>query len=470
VNNGASSKIETSSLIASTQADLSQEQVEDFEEETDLERVSESKMDFDDSNSRRNSRLFNLATKCLNRCGILASQFLYMYVFMYYGKLLIRFADENVGGDRKTSRAWRKKADRSKQEGDDSGPSISKKLLKSLDWHEQQILRNNLVDHSSLQVGFDDVGGLPEAKQAAQEMIQLPIEVFNQMANAGGEQASAAHAALLRPPSGLLLYGPPGCGKTLLAKAIAKECKAHFLEIAPSSLYSKYLGETNQRVRALFSLAKKMQPCIIFVDEVDGLFRSRFDYEHECNRNMKTEFMQLWEGLGSDQSHSVYIVGATNRPWDLDPGILRRFGRSFMVGLPDMAQRQEVLQIMLKGVNLDNNFSVAQIAAVTEGYTPVDLRELCRVAAQFPLKEAMSRQKKMMKRLQKQQLQQSQQQSQQEEGGPSPDLPPINLRPLMMEDFMEAQAQVAPILWQTQHYRQMVEQDCNQGWWNSGGE
>jgi SpoVK/Ycf46/Vps4 family AAA+-type ATPase len=228
---------------------------------------------------------------------------------------------------------------------------------------------------------------------------------------------------LLAHPSGLLLYGPPGCGKTLLAKSLAFTAGARFLCVKHSDLQRKYYGETNLRVRGLFSLARKIQPCIIFVDEVDGLFRERYSggsggEEHDASRDLKTEFMQLWDGISSKKSDKILVMGATNRPFDVDAAFLRRMPRSYFVGLPDVSARIYILQNLLQGVPLSpdfdigrqiivgivvsslhlpfislnchlfSNYSPEMIACQTQGYSPSDLKELLRVAVLAPLREA----------------------------------------------------------------------------------
>ena len=133
-------------------------------------------------------------------------------------------------------------------------------------------------------------------------------------------------------PKGILLYGPQGCGKSALAKALAKSGNIPMLSISPSLLLRKYVGETSQLTRAIFSLAFKIQPCILFIDEMDSLFRERFDDDNVVHRNLKTEFMCFWDQITSSKS-LITVIGATNRPQELDSAVQRRFERSYLIGI-----------------------------------------------------------------------------------------------------------------------------------------
>ena len=141
---------------------------------------------------------------------------------------------------------------------------------------------------------------------------------------------------LIQPPKGVLLFGPPGNAKTMIAKALAKESGARFINLQVSTLFDKWFGESQKRTEAIFSLALKVQPVIIFIDEIDSFLRSRRMDDHECTSTIKTQFMTLWDGLSTMQSQQnrILIIGATNRPEDVDPAILRRMPQMFYIGLP----------------------------------------------------------------------------------------------------------------------------------------
>ena len=180
----------------------------------------------------------------------------------------------------------------------------------------------------------------------------------------------------------------------MLVRALAATVGARFLTISPSCLLRKYVGETNLNVRALFSVARKISPCVLFVDELDGLFRERGGEDHDVSRDLKTEFLQLWDGIrnhaAAQCNGSVLVIGASNRPFDVDPAFLRRMPRRIIVGLPDYDSRISILQRMLQNVPLDTNFDLHQIASRLGGYSPSDIREALQAAALYPLREARS--------------------------------------------------------------------------------
>ena len=183
----------------------------------------------------------------------------------------------------------------------------------------EDIIACDVANPLEITTTFDQIGGLGETKRALQELVILPLlrpELF-------------ASGNLLRPVKGCMLYGPPGTGKTLLAKALAKECRACFINVRCSTLQSKWFGDANKLVAAVFSLAWKLQPSIIFIDEVDSFLGSRKTSEHEANTSMKTEFMTMWDGFQTNEHARVMVLAATNRPWEVDDAILRRLPRSF---------------------------------------------------------------------------------------------------------------------------------------------
>jgi SpoVK/Ycf46/Vps4 family AAA+-type ATPase len=175
-----------------------------------------------------------------------------------------------------------------------------------------------VVAPGEIGVKFEDIGALEDVKKALNELVILPMrrpELF-------------ARGNLLRPCKGILLFGPPGTGKTLLAKALATEAGANFISITGSTLTSKWFGDAEKLTKALFSFATKLAPVIIFVDEIDSLLGARGgSSEHEATRRMRNEFMAAWDGLRSKDSQRILILGATNRPFDLDDAVIRRLPR-----------------------------------------------------------------------------------------------------------------------------------------------
>jgi len=203
-----------------------------------------------------------------------------------------------------------------------------------------------------------------------------------------------AHGKLLGPQKGVLLYGPPGTGKTMLAKAIAKESEAVFINVKVSNLMSKWFGDAQKLVAAVFSLAHKLQPAIIFIDEVDSFLGQRRSTDNEAMANMKTEFMALWDGFTTDQNARVMVLAATNRPSELDEAILRRFPQGFEIGMPDCKERAQILKVILKGERVEPNIDYDRVARLCEDYTGSDIFELCKKAAYFPIREILEEEKK----------------------------------------------------------------------------
>jgi hypothetical protein len=185
-------------------------------------------------------------------------------------------------------------------------------------------IRPEVIPASEIGVTFDDIGALADIKESLQELVMLPLR-----------RPDLFKGGLLKPCRGILLFGPPGTGKTMLAKAIANDAGASFINVSMSTITSKWFGEDEKNVRALFSLAAKVAPTIIFVDEVDSMLGQRArSGEHEAMRKIKNEFMSHWDGLLSKSGERVLVLAATNRPFDLDEAIIRRFERRSIQTLP----------------------------------------------------------------------------------------------------------------------------------------
>ena len=154
------------------------------------------------------------------------------------------------------------------------------------------------------------------------------------------------------PPKGVLLFGPPGTGKTLLARALAAESGAAFLSVSASTLTGKYVGESEKQVRDLFAAARKLAPCIIFIDEIDSLMTTRSSAENDASRRLKTEMLVQMDGIGSTDADGVFVIAATNRPQELDDAMLRRLSRRVLLPLPDAVARKALIGHVLKGEKL----------------------------------------------------------------------------------------------------------------------
>jgi len=219
-----------------------------------------------------------------------------------------------------------------------------------------------------------------------------------------------------------LLFGPPGTGKTLLAKALATEAGANFISITGSTLTSKWFGDAEKLTKALFSFASRLAPVIIFVDEVDSLLGARGGaHEHEATRRMRNEFMAAWDGLRSKENQRILILGATNRPFDLDDAVIRRLPRRILVDLPDAKNRMKILKVLLAKENLESDFRFDELANVTEGYSGSDLKNLCIAAAYRPVHELLE------------------QESKGDTGSTK-----TSLRALKLDDFVQAKSKVSP--------------------------
>ncbi|CAJ1054126.1 spastin-like isoform X2 [Xyrichtys novacula] len=249
------------------------------------------------------------------------------------------------------------------------------KNLKNVDRKLAELILNEVVDRGSC-VSFKDVAGQDLAKQALQEIVILPAlrpELFT---------------GLRAPARGLLLFGPPGNGKTMLAKAVASESNATFFNISAASLTSKYVGEGEKLVRALFSVARELQPSIIFIDEVDSLLCERREGEHDASRRLKTEFLVQFDGVQSGSDDRVLVMGATNRPQELDEAVLRRFTKRVYVTPPAEETRLALLKNLLeKHGNPLNHKELSQLARLTEGYSGSDLTSLAKDASLGPIRE-----------------------------------------------------------------------------------
>ncbi|XP_002509525.2 ATPase family AAA domain-containing protein FIGL1 isoform X1 [Ricinus communis] len=276
--------------------------------------------------------------------------------------------------------------------GDDALDDSTRRCLEMLcgpDGELPEKLRNlepRLLEHVSNEimdrdpnVRWDDIAGLEHAKKCVTEMVIWPLlrpDIFK---------------GCRSPGRGLLLFGPPGTGKTMIGKAIAGEAKATFFYISASSLTSKWIGEGEKLVRALFGVASCRQPAVIFVDEIDSLLSQRkSEGEHESSRRLKTQFLIEMEGFDSG-SEQILLIGATNRPQELDEAARRRLTKRLYIPLPSSEARAWIVRNLLEkdGLLELSNFEIDSICKLTEGYSGSDMKNLVKDASMGPLREAL---------------------------------------------------------------------------------
>lgn len=261
----------------------------------------------------------------------------------------------------------------------DSIPSmLTFSSVKGLSAHERQIY-SNIVNASCIQDRLDTIGGLCDIKEDIRSNVLLPLKhphIFfsNKM---------------LQPSRGILLHGPPGTGKTMIARAIAAEANVPFISLGLSSLEDKYWGESSKLIRATFSLSRKIQPCILFFDEIDGMMRRRSEFDQSSTYGFKTEFLTQMDGMSSTANDAVFVIGTTNNLQSLDDAIKRRMPKYFKVDLPNEAERIQILKLKMSDEVLDDNV-LKWVGQVALQFSGSDLSELIRRAASFRLQEQCS--------------------------------------------------------------------------------
>ena len=243
------------------------------------------------------------------------------------------------------------------------------------------VVKTEPVSESLVRIGevhYEDIGGLKTEIQKIREMVELPIrypELFERLG--------------IEPPKGVLLYGAPGTGKTLLAKAVANESDANFIDISGPELVSKFVGESEERLRGMFEEAKEKAPTIIFMDEIDAIAPKREEATNEVERRMVSQLLALMDGMNS--RGQVIIIGATNRPNAIDPALRRpgRFDREIEIGVPDRNSRKEIIQIHTRNMPLAKDVNIEELADMTHGYTGADITSLAREAAMSTLRRIL---------------------------------------------------------------------------------
>ncbi|XP_044262449.1 fidgetin-like protein 1 [Tribolium madens] len=276
--------------------------------------------------------------------------------------------------------------------------------LKNIDPKMVELIKSEIMDIGTT-VEWGDIAGLEFAKTAIQEAVVWPMlrpDIFT---------------GLRRPPKGILLFGPPGTGKTLIGKCVASQSKSTFFSISASSLTSKWVGDGEKMVRALFAVARCHQPSVIFIDEIDSLLTQRNETEHESSRRIKTEFLVQLDGATTDSEERLLVIGATNRPQELDEAARRRFVKRLYIPLPENEARLQLVTRLISKERHDlDRDDLARVAQLSEGYSGADIRNLCSEASLGPIRSIDMR---MIEKIQADEV-----------------------RPLTMDDFHKAFARV----------------------------
>ncbi len=242
------------------------------------------------------------------------------------------------------------------------------------------LIEENIVNLNKEEINSNDISGLDQAKTVITEILIYPRKFPNLF-----------KSRLTLPPRGVLLFGPPGTGKTLLAKWIASECGSTFFNIRASTIFSKFIGESEKIVRTLFEVADRRSPSVVFIDEIDSVLGARSDSDHESTKRIKNEFLTALDGALTDQASQILFVGATNIPWSLDAAVLRRFPRKLFIPLPGVEARERLLRTELEkheGRQLEPDLvNFHQIAELTHGYSGSDLFQALKDAAMRPVRE-----------------------------------------------------------------------------------
>ncbi|KAJ6935812.1 katanin p60 ATPase-containing subunit A-like 2 [Populus alba x Populus x berolinensis] len=257
-----------------------------------------------------------------------------------------------------------------------------KSLLPAFDSAETRALAESLcrdIIRGSPDVKWESIKGLESAKRLLKEAVVMPIKYPKYF------------TGLLSPWKGILLFGPPGTGKTMLAKAVATECKTTFFNISASSVVSKWRGDSEKLIKVLFELARHHAPSTIFLDEIDAIISQRGEArsEHEASRRLKTELLIQMDGL-TRTNELVFVLAATNLPWELDAAMLRRLEKRILVPLPEPEARAAMFEELLPSQPDEEKLPFDLLVERTEGYSGSDIRLLCKEVAMQPLRRIMT--------------------------------------------------------------------------------
>ncbi|XP_018015434.1 katanin p60 ATPase-containing subunit A-like 1 [Hyalella azteca] len=289
-------------------------------------------------------------------------------------------ADTAKAGTAKRDEKKKKDKDGKKEEGGEE--EEKERIFEGLGYERDLVetVQRDIVQ-ANPNIRWTDIADLQNAKRLLEEAVVLPMLMPD------------FFKGIRRPWKGVLMVGPPGTGKTMLAKAVATECGTTFFNVSSSTLTSKYRGESEKLVRLLFELARFHAPSTIFIDEIDSLCSRRgSESEHEASRRVKSELLVQMDGIQANEEEPkvVMVLAATNFPWDIDEALRRRLEKRIYIPLPTAEGREALLKINLRDVTTDEDVDLTAVAAMLDGYSGADITNVCRDASMMSMRRKIA--------------------------------------------------------------------------------